>query len=86
MNRHENETRQKMNDHLAWDERLRQLPEGLYVGVIYLFFLAGALWNSLGVMQEVMAPMTPFVLIGSAIAAVWLTYRISRKIDRKSVV
>jgi bisanhydrobacterioruberin hydratase len=79
MSRHEeNNERPKLADHLAWDERLRQLPDGLYVGVLYLFFLAGALWNSLGVLQEVMAPMTPFVLIGSAIAAVWLTYRISR--------
>ena len=55
---------------LAWNEKLRQIPDGIYVGLFYLFFLAGATWNTLGVLQEWMTPMTPFVLIGSAVAAV----------------
>ena len=74
------------DDHLAWDERLRGLPDGLWISLIYVFFLAGAVWNSIGVLQWLMAPMTPFVLVGSAILAVWLTYRWSMKLLRALVV
>jgi bisanhydrobacterioruberin hydratase len=63
------------NDHLAWNERILLVPDGLWIGLIYFFFLAGALWNTLGVLQDVMSPMTPFVLVGSALLAVTLTYR-----------
>lgn len=71
-----------LDDHLAWDERLRQLPDTLWVTLLYLFFLAGAAWNALGVLQGVMAPMTPVVLVGSAVLAVWLTYEWSFRMLR----
>lgn len=63
-----------------WIESIGRAPTWVTIGLIYLFFVAGALWNSLGVLQSIMAPMTPFVLIGSAIAAVWLTYRGDRQL------
>ena len=34
--RQENNTRPKLADHLAWDERIRQLPDGLFVDDVRL--------------------------------------------------
>lgn len=59
-------------------ERLKNIPDSVVITLIYLFFLAGAAWNTLGVLQDIMRPMTPFVLIASAIFAVWKTYQYSR--------
>ncbi|MFZ1729690.1 MAG: carotenoid biosynthesis protein [Bacteroidota bacterium] len=70
----------KTLNRLSLPERVRQLPEGVTVSLIYIFFLAGALWNSLGLMQDVMYPTTPFVLGIAALAAVWLTYEYSSKL------
>lgn len=64
----------------AWAERIRHIPDRAVIGLIYLFFVAGALWNTLGVLQSVMTPMTPYVLIGSAMLAVGLTYRVDRSL------
>ncbi|MDX9759942.1 MAG: carotenoid biosynthesis protein [Bacteroidota bacterium] len=64
----------------AWAERIRHIPDRVVIGLIYLFFVAGALWNTLGVLQSVMTPMTPYVLIGSAMLAVGLTYRVDRSL------
>ncbi|MBE0644161.1 MAG: carotenoid biosynthesis protein [Bacteroidetes bacterium] len=69
----------KMDAGLTLNEWLTRIPERAVIVAMYIFFLAGALWNALGVLQDVMQPMTPFVLAGSAVAAVWWTYEYSRK-------
>ncbi len=74
-----------MNEPLKIDSRLtprdiiERIPDSVVVAILYLFFLAGGLWNGLGVLQNVMVPLTPFVLVGSAVAAVWWTYEYSRR-------
>jgi putative membrane protein len=60
--------------------RVRRLPDGVIISLIYVFFLAGALWNSFGLLQEVIYPMTPFVLGGSALLAIWWTYEFNSKL------
>ncbi|GEM_PF-1204168 len=52
-----------------------RIPERYIIAVIYVFFVAGALWNTLGLFQGFMRATTPFVLAGSAVVAVVLTYR-----------
>jgi uncharacterized membrane protein len=47
--------------------------------LIYIFFVAGGIWNSLGVLQNFMVYTTPAVLILTAVLAVALTYRFSWK-------
>ncbi len=47
--------------------------------VTYVFFLAGALWNTLGLFESVMSFTTPFVLIVTAIVSWVLTYSMTMK-------
>ena len=47
--------------------------------VTYVFFLAGALWNTLGLFESVMSFTTPFVLIITAIVSWVLTYSLTAK-------
>jgi len=54
-------------------------PTRYTILLIYVFFIAGAVWNSLGLFQNVMSFTTPFVLIISGVAAFWMTYDFSRK-------
>jgi bisanhydrobacterioruberin hydratase len=56
----------------------KNIPDSVVIILIYIFFLAGALWNTLGILQDIMRPMTPFVLVGSALFAVWQTYEYDR--------
>lgn len=56
-----------------------QLPEKPVIIGIYVFFIAGAIWNSLGVLQDLMRFTTPIVLIASAIASLMLTYPSGRR-------
>lgn len=47
--------------------------------VMYVFFIAGGIWNSIGWFQDVMAVTTPAVLVITAVASVALTYRLTWK-------
>lgn len=53
---------------------MHRIPEHYIITAIYVFFIAGALWNTLGVLQGFMRATTPFVLAGTAVVAVALTY------------
>ncbi len=46
---------------------------------VYIFFIAGGIWNSLGIFREAMAVTTPAVLILTAAAVLGLTYRLTWK-------
>jgi bisanhydrobacterioruberin hydratase len=46
---------------------------------VYVFFIAGGIWNSLGYFQEFMVYTTPAVLVLTAVLSYALTYRISWK-------
>ncbi|MFA6233357.1 MAG: carotenoid biosynthesis protein [Bacteroidota bacterium] len=72
--------RVKILSKLSLPDIIRQIPESILVALLYVFFFAGGLWNSFGLMQDVMSPMTPFVLGGSALFAVWRTYEYSSKL------
>jgi len=54
---------------------MNRIPERYIIAAIYVFFAAGALWNTLGVLQGFMQATTPFVLAGAAVVSVALTYR-----------
>ncbi|MDT8324534.1 MAG: carotenoid biosynthesis protein [Bacteroidota bacterium] len=55
------------------------LSEKQTILLIYVFFLAGALWNSLGVLQDFMQLTTPLILAASAVIMLLLTYRITQR-------
>lgn len=55
------------------------LSEKQTIILIYVFFLAGALWNALGVLQDIMRLTTPLVLTASAVVMLILTYRITQR-------
>ncbi|MCB2203661.1 carotenoid biosynthesis protein [bacterium] len=50
------------------------LSEKQTIILVYVFFVAGAVWNSLGVLQDFMRVTTPLVLVISAAVLLWLTY------------
>ncbi len=50
------------------------LSEKQTIVIIYVFFIAGALWNALGVLEDLMRVTTPLVLAASAMFLVWRTY------------
>jgi putative membrane protein len=49
----------------------------LAISGVYVFFLCGALWNTLQLFQPLMKAMTPVVLCAVAIAAWTLTYKLT---------
>lgn len=47
------------------------------LAVLYIFFSAGAVWNTTHLFQPVMHFMTPFILVGIGVVAAYLTYEVS---------
>jgi uncharacterized membrane protein len=58
---------------------MTRVPEKVSIAAIYVFFIIGAVWNSLGVFQDLMRMTTPFVLIGATLYCVYLTYEVERR-------
>ena len=55
------------------------LTEKQTIILIYVFFLAGAVWNSMGVLTDLMRITTPLVLVASSIVLLWLTYPVHKR-------
>lgn len=68
-----------MQQRISFSDYVRELPEGVVITLTYIFFLTGAVWNSLGLLQDTMYSTAPFVLVGCAMLALWRTYDFSNK-------
>ena len=52
--------------------------KALLIG-LYVFFVAGGVWNTLRVFEAAMAVMTPFVMVAVGVAAFLLTFELNSK-------